>query len=77
LSLGQHGILPVDFAEKNYKLASYRNRLVHLYWEVSTEELYQVITQHLDDLKLFCSYFQEVLKEPEKFGLREARNEER
>jgi uncharacterized protein YutE (UPF0331/DUF86 family) len=69
LSLGEHGIVPVDFAEKNKKLASYRNRLVHLYWEVSVEELYQVIKQHIDDLSLFCFYYKEVIKNPQKFGL--------
>lgn len=69
ISLGEYGIIPMEFAEKNRRLASYRNRLVHLYWEVSTEELHNVIREHIDDLILFLKYFKEVLKSPEKFGL--------
>lgn len=69
LSLGEYGIIPVEFAERNKRLASYRNRLVHLYWEVTMDELFTVINQHLEDLYLFCRYFQEVLKDPERFGL--------
>jgi len=69
LSLGEYRIVPAEFAEKNKRLAGYRNRLVHLYWEVSVEELYQVIKQHVDDLAMFCFYYKEVIKNPREFGL--------
>jgi uncharacterized protein YutE (UPF0331/DUF86 family) len=69
LSLGEFNIIPQNFAEKNKKLAGYRNRLVHMYWEVSFDELHQIIQQHLNDLDEFCKYFQDVLKNPEKFNL--------
>ena len=70
IALAEQNIIPKDFAEKNKKLAGYRNRLVHLYWEVSEKEMYQVINEHLDDLDQFCQYFQKVLQMPEKFGLK-------
>lgn len=69
-SLGDCGIIPRDFAEKNKKLAGYRNRLVYMYWEVSMEELHQIINQHLVDIEQFCEYFQKVLQDPQKFGLK-------
>ena len=69
ISLGNYGIIPRDFAEKNKKLAGYRNRLVHMYWEGSMEELHQIINQHLADIEQFCEYFQEVLQDPQKFKL--------
>lgn len=68
-SLGENNIVPKDFAEKNKKLAGYRNRLVHMYWEVSKEEIHKVINEHLEDLDNFCKFYQEVLKTPEKFNL--------
>lgn len=68
ISLGRQNIIPEEFAEQNKKLASYRNRLVHIYWEISNEELYKVINQHLTDLERFCDYFQIILQEPKKFG---------
>lgn len=70
LSLAEHNIIPKDFAEKNRKLASYRNRLVHMYWEVSKKELHTIINEHLDDIDQFCQYFQNVLQDPKKFGLK-------
>jgi len=70
IGLAEQNIIPNDFAEKNKKLAGYRNRLVHMYWEVSKEEMYKVINEHLNDIDKFCQYFQEVLSNPKKFGLK-------
>lgn len=69
VELGRHGVVPVEFAERNKKLAGYRNRIVHLYWEVTPEELYAVSKEHLSDLNAFCEYYREVVRHPEKFGL--------
>lgn len=68
--LARFSIIPKDFAEKNKKLAGYRNRLVHMYWEVSEEEMHQVIREHIGDLDKFCIYYQKVVQNPEKFNLR-------
>lgn len=70
VSLGEFGVIPKDFAEKNKKLAGYRNRLVHMYWEVSKDELYNVLKEHLADLDKFCEYFQNILRDPKKLGLK-------
>lgn len=70
VSLGKFGIVPQDFADRNRGLAGYRNRLVHLYWEVSEEELYKTVKDHLKDLDEFCEYFQKVLENPEKYNLK-------
>jgi uncharacterized protein YutE (UPF0331/DUF86 family) len=68
VSLGDSDIVPKEFAEKNKKLAGYRNRMVHMYWEITKEELHQIINKHLQDLDKFCEYYQAVLNEPSKFG---------
>ena len=34
-------------------MAKFRNRLVHLYWELETETVYQIIQENVDDFKLF------------------------
>ena len=46
--LGEVGVLGVE-ATLFRKMAGYRNRMVHLYDEVTTEELYQICAEHLDD----------------------------
>jgi uncharacterized protein YutE (UPF0331/DUF86 family) len=66
LSLGEHGLIPKDFAERNKNLAGYRNRLVR---EITPEELYTVINQHLNDLIEFCKYYQDILANLKKYGL--------
>jgi len=66
LSLGEHGLIPKDFAERNKNLAGYRNRLVR---EITPEELYTVINQHLNDLIEFCKYYQAIFANLKKYGL--------
>ena len=41
--LAQGGILSADTAQLMKQMAGYRNRLVHFYHEVSTEELYTLL----------------------------------
>ena len=43
------GVLGRDEAALFRKMAGYRNRMVHLYDDVTTEELYQICSGHLDD----------------------------
>lgn len=69
MELGKNGIVPRDFAEKNKKLAGYRNRIVHLYWEITEEELRNILKEHIYDIDQFCEYFREVVRNPKKFNL--------
>jgi len=55
--LGQHKIVPENFAnQKLTQMAGYRNRLIHLYHEITKEELYNIIQNNLSDLEDFCKY---------------------
>lgn len=48
-------------------LAGYRNRLVHFYHEVSTEELYQICKDDLDDItKIKKAYIDWIKKNPDR-----------
>jgi len=55
VELGKKGVIE----DKNYadtvllKMAGYRNRLVHMYHEVSNTELYGIIKNHLADIDRF------------------------
>ena len=52
--LGEAGVLPKDYVTKNRGLPGYRNRLVHIYHEVSSEEIFEIITTRLGDIEQFC-----------------------
>lgn len=71
LGLGKRKIVPTAFSQGPLtKMAGYRNRLVHFYAEVTPDELYEVVTQHLGDVDTFCHAIKAVLAQPEQWGLR-------
>lgn len=63
LEMGRQKITPMDFAEKKlYKMAGYRNRLTHFYFEVTAEEMYKIIQNDLGDFKMFQKYIKKILE---------------
>lgn len=57
-------------AQQMYKMAGYRNRLVHLYHEVSEAELYEICTMHLSDIVLIRRAYQRWLEQnPDKVSI--------
>ena len=68
--LGEFGIIEKEFANTTLvKMAKYRNRIVHFYAEITPEEYYDIIKNHLGDFDVFLSGIKQVLEYPEKFGL--------
>lgn len=43
------------FVDNLMKMAKFRNRLVHLYWEVDDKTVYQILQNHLNDFKKFLN----------------------
>lgn len=69
-NLGKFNIVSKDFANNNLtKMAKYRNRLVHLYAQVTARETYDIIKNNLGDFEIFLSAIKKVLEKPEDFGL--------
>lgn len=69
-NLGKFNIVPKDFADNNLaKMAKYRNRLVHLYAQVTARETYDIIKNNLGDFDVFLSAIKKVLEKPEDFNL--------
>ena len=67
--LGDVGIVSKEFAQKLVLIAGYRNRLTHLYHELTPRELYDILKNDLGDIDVFVHSVQAVLRNPEKFGL--------
>lgn len=51
--LGIKGIVSPEMSQLLVSMAGYRNRMVHLYHLVSNEEIYDLIQNHLADLRHF------------------------
>jgi len=57
--LVDYAILPQKFKDTAVKMAKYRNRLVHFYHEINEKELFEILKDYFDDLKIF---HREILK---------------
>jgi uncharacterized protein YutE (UPF0331/DUF86 family) len=52
--LGEEGFFEELFVRELIRMVRFRNRLVHLYWEVVDDrEVYRILTSRLGDLKRF------------------------
>jgi len=47
------GVFDDLFCERLVKMAKFRNRLVHLYWEIEKDALYRFVQNDLEDFKIF------------------------
>lgn len=47
------GAFPFDFSEELKNMAKFRNRLVHLYWEVDDSQVFEILQSKLGDFKRF------------------------
>lgn len=70
LALGRHQVVAKEFAEGPLTaMAGYRNRLVHFYDEVTSEELHEIIHHELKDLETFARSLRDIITNPQKIGL--------
>jgi len=58
--LAEEGVLSPSALPAFRQMARFRNRLVHLYWEIDDRALYDILQHHLDDFDVFagliCDY---------------------
>lgn len=60
--LSEAGYIAKDKAETYIKMSKFRNRIVHLYNHIDTEELYNILVNELDDIKRFYANLLEVIE---------------
>ena len=61
--LGEIGMLSEDFVRKLIEMARFRNRLVHIYWNVDNELIYTIICEDIDDIEKFIDKIAKSLTE--------------
>lgn len=54
--LHEQQILPADFMPTLRQMVSFRNRVVHLYWDVNDEMVYQIVSEKLTDFEQYVGY---------------------
>ena len=70
--LTENGVLSAEFLATTRQMVGMRNRLVHLYWEVDAEIVYEVLQNNLDDFEQFKTAIYVYLQTP---GVAEAAGE--
>jgi len=51
--MAELGILEKDFSDRLIQMAKFRNLIIHLYWTVDNERVYQILSKNLDDFDQF------------------------
>ena len=51
--MSEEGALELEFTDDLVKMAKFRNRLVHIYLEVESKQVYEILQNRLDDFKKF------------------------
>ena len=51
--LGDAGIVSTELAERLGRMARFRNRLVHLYWKIDNERIWEILKESLGDLDAY------------------------
>ncbi len=55
--MAEHGLFDLDYTSTLKQMARFRNRLVHLYWEVDVKELHGIVLSRLEDIERFMEIF--------------------
>lgn len=53
----ERGAFDPEFTNLLIQMARFRNRLVHIYWDIDNEELYRIIQTRLQDIKRFLKEY--------------------
>jgi len=64
--MGEEGILDKKFVEKLIEMARFRNRLVHIYWEVDDEMVYNMLQEDIQDIEKFIQKLTKALHKKSK-----------
>lgn len=60
--LAERGAFDQEYTDTLIQMARFRNRLVHIYWEVDDNELYRIIQSRLEDIHVFLRKWGEFLR---------------
>ncbi len=54
--MGEEGAFDKDFIRQLKDMTKFRNRLIHLYWEVDDEQVYEILKSRLNDFKKYLDH---------------------
>lgn len=64
--LGRNGVIPYDFSQKIRGMAGMRNAIVHVYWNLDIEKIFEIIKDRLGDFEDFSRYILDYIEKDKK-----------
>jgi len=59
--LAENKIIPDDFMLEMQKMTRFRNRIVHIYWDIEDAFIYDLVHTHLTDFDKFIGYISQLI----------------
>jgi len=56
-AMAERGAFDPGFTQRLIQMSRFRNRLVHIYWQVDEEELHRILQSCLEDVRTFLREF--------------------
>lgn len=60
--LGEAGVFSEELLPELINMAKFRNRLVHIYWDIDDKMVYEILQHRLSDLDRFLSEISQALR---------------
>jgi uncharacterized protein YutE (UPF0331/DUF86 family) len=64
--LNEESVIPDEFLTTLREMVRFRNRLVHLYWEVDDDIVYDILRTNLNDFEVFAQYVLVLMEQEEE-----------
>lgn len=64
--LGELSLFSEEFIDRLKRMAKFRNLLVHLYWKVDDEKVYQILKKDVQDIKKYIKGIEKIIAERKK-----------
>jgi uncharacterized protein YutE (UPF0331/DUF86 family) len=61
--LGENKVLPEAFLPTLRQMVSFRNRVVHLYWDVNDATVHRILQENLDDFETYIDHILDFVKD--------------
>lgn len=59
--LGKEGLIPNSLARNLGNMCKFRNRLIHMYWDIDYKIVYEIIQENLSDIETFIRAIERIL----------------
>ncbi len=60
--LNESGLIDEDLTQRLITMARFRNRLVHIYWDIDSRMIYKIIREDIRDIEGFIERIKDALK---------------